>query len=132
MTLRVSIYVTFYPYQRVHQSTSSSFSYKDSYPSVLSSKVVYKFVCASCNASYDGQTHHHLTTRIDEYFGTDKKSHIYQHLMSSSDCLNAWSRDCFTILDTARTKDQLHIKESLFISWLKPTLSKQKSHQCII
>ena len=34
-----------------------TFSYKDSYPSVLSSKVVYKFVCASCNASYVGQTH---------------------------------------------------------------------------
>ena len=35
-----------------------TFSYKDSYPSVLSSKVVYKFVRASCNASYVGQTHH--------------------------------------------------------------------------
>ena len=44
-----------------------AFSYKDSYPSVLSSKVVYKFVCASCNASYVGQTHWHLTTRIDEH-----------------------------------------------------------------
>ena len=41
--------------------------------------------------------------------------------MSSCDCLNACSRDCFTILDTARTKYQLRIKESLFISWLKPT-----------
>ena len=30
---------------------SQTFSYKDSYPSVLNSKVVYKFVCASCNAS---------------------------------------------------------------------------------
>ena len=49
------------------------FSYKDSYPSVLSSKVVYKFVCASCNASYVGQTHRHLTTRINEHFGKDKK-----------------------------------------------------------
>ena len=28
--------------------------YKDSYPSVLSSKVIYKFVCASCNASFVG------------------------------------------------------------------------------
>ena len=36
---------------------SQTFSYKDSYPSVLSSKVVYKFVCASCNASYVGQMH---------------------------------------------------------------------------
>ena len=53
-----------------------TFSYNDSYPSVLSSKVVYKFVCASYNASYLGQTHQHLTTRIDEHFGKDKKSHI--------------------------------------------------------
>ena len=109
-----------------------TFSYKDSYPSVLNSKVVYKFVCASCNASYVGQTCRHLKTRIDEHFGKDKNSHTYQHLMSSSDCLNACSRDCFSILDTARTKHQLHIKESLFISWLRPTLNKQKSHQYII
>ena len=52
--------------------------------------------------------------------------------MSLSDCLNACSSDCFTILDTAITKHQLRIKESLFISWLKPTLSKQMSHQYII
>ena len=113
---------------KLHQT----FTYKDSYPSVLSSKVVYKFVCASCNASYVGQMHRHLTTRIDEHFGRDKHSHIYQQLMSSTDCLNTCSRDCFTILDTARTKHQLCIKESLFISWLKPTLNKQKSHQYII
>ena len=106
-----------------------TFSYKDSNPSVLSSKVVYKFFCASCNDSYVGQTHRHLTTRIDEHFGKDEKSHIYQHFMSSADCLNACSRDCFSILDTARTKHQLRIKERLFISWLKPTLNKQKSHQ---
>ena len=93
-----------------------TFSYKDSYPSVLSSKVVYKFICASCNASYVSQMHRHLTTRIDEHFGKDKKSHIYQHLMSSTDCLNACSRGCFSILDSARTKHQLRIKESLFIS----------------
>ena len=108
-----------------------TFSYKDSCPSVLSSKFVYKFVCANCNASYVGQMHRHLTTRIDEHFAKDKKLHIPQ-LMSSSDCLSACSRDCFTILDTVRTKHQLCIKESLFISWLKQTLNKQKSHQYII
>ena len=52
--------------------------------------------------------------------------------MSSSDCLNTCSCDCFSILDTARTKHQLRIKESLFISWLKPTLKKEKSHHCTI
>ena len=111
---------------------SQTFSYKDSYPSVLHSKVVYKFVCASCNASYVGQTQQHLTTGIDEHFGKDKNSRIYQHLISSSDCLNDCSRDCFTILDTARTKHQLRIKESFFVSWLKPNLNKQKSHKYII
>ena len=60
---------------------SQTFPYKDSYPNILSSKVVYKFVCASCNVSYVGQTHRHLTTRTDEHFGKDKKSHIYQHLI---------------------------------------------------
>ena len=55
------------------------FSYKDSYPKVLSSKVLYKFVCATCNAIYAGQTH--LTSRIDEHFGKDKKSHMYQNVM---------------------------------------------------
>ena len=51
--------------------------------------------------------------------------------MSSADCLNICSRDCFSILDTARTKQQLRIKEFLLISWLNPTLNKQKSHQYI-
>ena len=109
-----------------------TFSYKDSYPSVLSSKIVYKFVCASCNASYVGQTHRHLATRIDGHFGKDKKSHIYQHLMSSADCLNACSHDCFSILDTARAKHQLRIKESLFISWLKPTLNFKSLYESLL
>ena len=86
-------------------------TYKGSYPSVLSLKVVYKFVCANCNASHVGQTYRHFTTKIDEHFGKNKKSHIYQHLMPSTHCLNACSRDCFPILDTARTKHQLRIKK---------------------
>ena len=73
-------------------------------------RLFINFVCASCNASYVGQTHRHLTTRIDEYFCKDKISHIYQHLMSSAHCLNARSRNCFSILDTAGTKHQLSTK----------------------
>ena len=113
---------------KLRQTISS----KDCCPSVLSLKVVHKFVCASCNASYVGKTHRHLTTRIVEHFGKDKNSHIYQHLMSSTDFFNACSRDCFSILDSARTKHQLRIKESLFINWLKTTLNQQKSHQYMI
>ena len=108
-----------------------AFSTKDTYQSEHLSKVVYKIVCASCNASYVGQTCRHLATRIDEHFGKDKKSHIYQHLMSSKDCLDKCSKDCFSVLDTANTKHQLRIKESLYITWLEPILNKQKQYQYI-
>ena len=82
-----------------------AFSTKDPYQSEHLSKVVYKFVCASCYA-----------TRIDKHFGKNKKSHIYQYLMSSKHCLDKCSKDCFSVLDTANTKHQLRIKESLYIT----------------
>ena len=34
----------------------------------------------------------HLATRIDEHFGKDKTSHIYQNLMSFKGCLDKCSR----------------------------------------
>ena len=108
-----------------------AFSTKDPYQSEHLSKVVYKFVCASCTASYVSQTCQHLATRIDEHFGKDKKSHIYQHLMSSTDCLDKCSKDWFSVSDTANTKHQLRIKESHYITWLKPILNKQKQYQDI-
>ena len=108
-----------------------SFSAKDPDQSEHLSKIVYKFVCASCNASYFGQICRHLTTRINEQFSKGKKSHIYQDLMSSTDCLDKFSKDCFSVLDTANTKHQLRIKESLYITWLKPILNKQKQYQYI-
>ena len=106
-----------------------AFSTKDPYKSEHLSKVVYKFVCASCNASYVGQTCRHLATRIDKHFGKDKKSPIFQHLMTSKDCLDICSKDYFSVLDTANTKHQLKTKESLYITWLKHILNKQKQYQ---
>ena len=85
-----------------------TFTYKDSYPSVPSSKVAYKLAWASCNAGYVVQAHQHPITRNNEHFG----------------------KNVF-ILDTARRKNQLRITESLFIIWLKPTLNRQ-SYQYII
>ena len=108
-----------------------AFPTKDPYKREHLSKVAYNFVCASCNASYIGQTCRHLATRIDEHFGKDKNSVIYQHLMSFKDCLDKCSKDSFSVLDTANTKHQLRIKESLYITWLKPILNKQKQYQYI-
>ena len=59
-----------------------------------------------------------------EHFGKDKKSFIYQQLMAFNDFLDQFSKDCFSVLDAANTKHQLRIKESLYISWLKPILNK--------
>ena len=72
-------------------------STKDPYQSEHFSKVAYKFAGASCNANFVGQTCRHWTTRIDEHFGKDKKSNIYQHLMSSTECLEKCSKDCFSV-----------------------------------
>ena len=41
------------------------------------SKFVHKSACASRNTSYVVHTCRHLTTRIDDHFSKDKKSHIY-------------------------------------------------------
>ena len=76
-----------------------------------------------------GYTWQHLAARIDEHFVKDKKPHIYQDLMPSKDCLDKCSKDPFSVVDTLNTKHQLQIKESLYITWLKPSLNKQKQCQ---
>ena len=55
----------------------SCFSLKDRPPTSLKAGVVYKFTCASCNASYVGETYRHFSVRIKEYLGKDKQLHIY-------------------------------------------------------
>ena len=92
----------------------------------ISSNVVYKFVCASCNACYIGETTKRYVDRAGEHLHTDKASAIYQHLRSSSACLSANSENSFSILDKAPTQYQLKIKEALHIEKLKPVLNKQK------
>ena len=83
------------------------------------------FFCASCKASYAGQTCRHLATRIDKHTGKDNG----KGLMTSKDCLDKCSKDYFSVLDTANTRHQLKTKESLYITWLKHILNKQKQYQ---
>ena len=54
---------------------------KDPIPKFLKSFVVYKFVCPDCNACYINETIRHLSTSIKEHLKTDKKSHIFGHLV---------------------------------------------------
>ena len=100
------------------------FSVKDSVPQGLRSRVVYKFSCAGCNASYIGETTCHLCTRVREHLLSDKSSHVYRHLQSSRACHDSCATECFTILDSAASKFQIKIKEALHIKWENPILNQ--------
>ena len=102
------------------------FQQRIKFPSFLKSMVVYKFICASCNACYMDVTSRHLPTRIKEHLNTDKRLYICQHLSSNESCFNSCTDNCFSILDYASTKYQLKIKETLYIKWLDLILNKQK------
>ena len=86
------------------------FSVKDSVPQGLCSRVVYKFSCADCNASYIGETTRHLYTRVREHLLSDKSSHVYRHLQSSRACHDSYDTECFTILDSAASKFKIKIR----------------------
>ena len=104
------------------------FSVKDSVPQGLRSRVVYKFSCAGCNASYIGETTRHLCTRAREHLLSDKSSHVYRHLQSSRACHDSCNTERFTILDSAASKFQIKIKEALHIKWENPILNQQLRH----
>ena len=50
----------------------------------LRSRVVYKFVCAGCNAWYVGETCRHFSTRAREHLVSDRASRIFKHLKDST------------------------------------------------
>ena len=93
-------------------------------PLPLTSFVVYKFICARCNACYVGYTTRHLTTRIHEHLN-DKQSHIHKHLRSNTACFEICDASCFTVVDSANTEYELKIREAIQIQWLRPTINKQ-------
>lgn len=104
------------------------FSVKDSVPRELRSRVVYKFICACCNACHIGETGRHFSTRVREHLSSDKSSYIFKHLQNPGSCRQSCSADCFEILDSAPTKFQLKLKEAMHINWEKPNLNQQVHH----
>ena len=56
------------------------FGVKDPPPDGLCSHLVYKHVCAGCNACYVGETCRHFSTRVREHLVSDRASHIFKHL----------------------------------------------------
>ena len=55
-------------------------------------------------------------------------SSVFKHLQGSEFCRASCTPDCFEILDSAATKYQVKLKESMFIKWEKPDLNQQVKH----
>ena len=66
-----------------------------------------------------------ISTQTHEHLETDKSSNIYQHFLKNPQCKFTCDENCFSILDSARTKYTLKLKEGMYIKWLKPSLNKQ-------
>ena len=62
------------------------FGVKDPIPRGLRTCVVYKFLCASCNACYVGETPRHLSTRVREHLISNGTSNIFRYLHNSPQC----------------------------------------------
>ena len=80
---------------------------------------------------YVGETSRHLSTRVREHLFSDKNSHIYKDLKSSSASKEVCNENCFAVLDSASTAYKLKIKESLHIMWEGQNFNKQLNHYTI-
>ena len=93
------------------------FSNKDRVSNHLKSRIVYKFICASCNACSVGETTRHLSSRIKEHLNKDKAALVFQCLQESSECKSVLDHNCFSIIDTD-TEWKLKVKEGGFTYFL--------------
>ena len=94
---------------------ASLFSTKDIVPYGLKSYIVYKFLCADRNASYVCETCRNISTKIPKHLETDKSSNIYRHFLKNPQCKSIYDENYCLILDSARTKCTLKLKEGMYI-----------------
>ena len=118
----IKIELSFSPFK-----IGSLFSTKDKVLDELKSFVVYLYVCPNCNIRYIGETTKHLPTRIKEHQSATS-SNIYQHLIKNNACKMKYSQECFKIIDSAKTKFSLKLKEAIYIKWESPELNRQLTH----
>ena len=113
------------------RTVANFFKRKDVTPLELRSNVVYKYTCASCQASYIGQTTRHMRKRWTEHRGLSDRTYkvvknkvhssISDHLLQcrGSNC----SLQDFVILANGSSAVELLIKERLLIDRYKPVLN---------
>ena len=109
------------------EKISSYFSPKDAMPRALRSGVVYKFICAGCNACYVGQTTRHFDTRVHEHLHKKTQpSSVFKHLAQNARCRQACDVTCFSILDRDVSPFRLQVKETIHNEWIQPTVNRQR------
>ena len=111
-----------------HLKLKNLFNVKDPLSDRPRTRIAYKFSCASCNACYVGETIRHFPKLVHEHTSSDRSFHVYKHLQVSESCCTSRNLDCFKILDSAPTRYQVKLKESMYIKWEKPDLNQQVKH----
>ena len=90
----------------------------------MKSFLVYKFTCAGCSFSYIGEIFR-FKTRIEKHIKKDYKSHVFKHLYSGGP---GFDFSFFEIIDKAKFKFDMKIKEAFHINWRKPKINAQQNH----
>ena len=135
-----SLLSKFYPYLNSkvvlsnHFTIRTFFRYKDKIPKQSRSGLVYKYSCASCQASYVGSTYQRLFTRVAQHQG---KSHRTGQMLSNPTvssirdhalaCDTPFSVDNFVILGSNSSFPDLRILESLYILRMRPKINDMSS-----
>ena len=111
----------------------SNFKIKDKLALNARSGIVYEFTCDECGEIYDGKTIRCLWERKKEHFealtkpNTKKKSSIASHLQNT--CHNTSFNNNFKIIDNAKNRYELLIKESLNILQRSPSLNENNDFE---
>ena len=101
---------------------------------MVSSKIIYKYLCGKCNSSNVGETRRHFISRICERNGISPRtnvpfanppfSNIREHALN---CNHPIKIDNFSVLAKCQDYDLRLFIESIFIHKLFPNLNNRNS-----
>ena len=122
---------------RSQRRLSTMFRYKDVMPSDLSSYILYRYTCGTCNSSYIGKTDRHCHIRWCEHLkittmkrrpskSKTEATAVYEHISSTG---HLGSIDDFEVIARESTRNDffLRVKESLLIKKHKPIMNENKA-----
>ena len=90
------------------------FRFKDVISKELSSHLVYKFSCSSCNATYYGKTERHLNIRAGEHIGLSALTEIGLHANHQQYLITYY---CMIIIIVALTTFQFYFVKITYLSY---------------